>query len=171
MIWPSHVICFCVFIKEARCDDGKPYTPRSLTQLLSGIQRFINSKRESTEPLVKLQDTSNGAFRELQHVQLLEHRFRELYTEGVGTKRKQAEVISRSCSEEEILWGKGVLTRKTLLGLLNAVFYYNGINFVLRGRQEHRDFKISQLKLYSVENLEKPTEKVEVVMRVHRIWF
>ena len=41
--------------------------------------------------------------------------------------------------------------------------YYNGINFVLRGGQEHRDFKISQLKFYSVENPEKPTEKVEVI--------
>ena len=33
----------CVFVKEGRHDDGQPYTPHSLTQLLSGIQRFINS--------------------------------------------------------------------------------------------------------------------------------
>ena len=31
----------CVFVKESRRVDGKPYTPRSLSQLLSGIQRFI----------------------------------------------------------------------------------------------------------------------------------
>lgn len=43
----------CVFVKEARCDDWQPYTPCNLTQLLSGIQRFINSKREPTELLVK----------------------------------------------------------------------------------------------------------------------
>lgn len=57
---------------------------------------------------------------------------------------------------------KAYLPEKTPLGLLNAVFYYNGINFVLRGAQEHRDFKISQLKFYLVDNPEKPTEKVEV---------
>lgn len=79
----------------------------------------------------------------------------------MGTERKQAGIIS--WSEEEILWEKGVVDRKTPLGLLNAVFYYNGINFVLRGGQEHRDFKISQLKFYSVENPEKPTKKLEVV--------
>ena len=90
---------------------------------------------------MKLQDTSNVVFQELQND--LEHQFRELRTEGVGTERKQSEIISRS--EEEILWEKGVLDRKTLLGLLNTVFYYNGINFVLRGEQEHRDFKISLL--------------------------
>ena len=28
----------CTFVKEARCDDIEPYTPRSLRQLLSGIQ-------------------------------------------------------------------------------------------------------------------------------------
>ena len=30
--------------EAARRDDGQPYRPRSLTQLLSGIQHFINSK-------------------------------------------------------------------------------------------------------------------------------
>ena len=33
----------CVFVKEARHDDVQPYTPRSLTQLLFGIQCFSNS--------------------------------------------------------------------------------------------------------------------------------
>jgi len=32
----------CMFVKEARRDDGQPYTPHSLTQLLSGIQHFIS---------------------------------------------------------------------------------------------------------------------------------
>ena len=54
---------------------------------------------------MKLQDTSNAVFWELQND--LEHRFRELHAEGVGTERKQSETISRS--EEEILWEKGVL--------------------------------------------------------------
>ena len=31
----------CVFMKEARGDDGQPYTPHGLTQLLSGVQPFI----------------------------------------------------------------------------------------------------------------------------------
>ena len=66
----------CVFMKEARRDDWQLYTACSATQLLSGIECFINSKRGPTEPLVKLQDMSNAAFRKLQNI--LEHRFREL---------------------------------------------------------------------------------------------
>ena len=106
----------CVFMKEARHDTAT-YTT-SLTQLLSGIQRFIN-KREPTELLVKLQETSNAAFWELQNI--FEHWFRELH-DGVGTERKKAEVISQS--EEEVLWEKGVhvLIQKTPLGLLSAEF-------------------------------------------------
>jgi len=33
-----HWLC----VKEARCDDGQPYTPRSLTQLHSGLKQFKN---------------------------------------------------------------------------------------------------------------------------------
>ena len=32
------------------------------------------------------------------------------------------------------------------VGLLNAVFFYNGKNFCLQGGAEHRNLKISQLK-------------------------
>lgn len=80
-----------MFVKEARHDDGQLYTPRSLTQLHSGIKHFINSKSEHTEPLVKLQDTSIAVFREIQNI--LEHRFCELHAEGVGTECKQSEII------------------------------------------------------------------------------
>jgi len=38
----------CMFVKEARCDDAQLYTPRSLTQLLSGIQSFSSSKIYTT---------------------------------------------------------------------------------------------------------------------------
>ena len=34
----------CIFVKEARREDGEEYTPRSISMLLSGLQRFINSK-------------------------------------------------------------------------------------------------------------------------------
>ena len=30
------------------------------------------------------------------------------------------------------------------VALLNAVFFYNGVNFLLRGGEEHRELKISQ---------------------------
>ena len=129
----------CIFVKEARRDNGELYTPRSISMLLSGLQRFINSKCEASEPLVKLVDPTNPAFRELHNV--VERRYRELHEQGVGAIRKQADIISRE--EEEALWQSGALGTRSPLAVLNSVFYFNGLHFVLRGGQEHRNLKIS----------------------------
>ena len=50
-----------------------------------------------------------------------------------------------------------------LIHLLHAVFYYNGVNFVLRGGSEHRSLKISQLKFRAVPDPESPTRVTECV--------
>ena len=43
------------------------------------------------------------------------------------------------------------------------MFYYNGLNFVLRGGEEHRQLKISQLKFCNVPNPDDPQKVVECV--------
>jgi len=45
-----------------------------------------------------------------------------------------------------MLWDAGVLNTHTPLGLQNAVFYAIGKTFCLRGGQEHRTLKLSQLQ-------------------------
>ena len=49
------------------------------------------------------------------------------------------------------------------LALLNSVFFYNGLYFVLRGGDEHRNLKISQLTFREVDNPSNPDEKIGVV--------
>ena len=122
------LLCYwlCAFVKETRRADGQRYTPRSIQMLLSGLQRFINSRKEPSEALVKL-TADNPNYRELHNV--LDNLYRELHFSGIGAQRKQAEVISRD--EESILWEKGALSVDTPNSLLNTVFYYNGLNFVL----------------------------------------
>ena len=57
---------------------------------------------------------------------------------------KHAEVITK---EEEVqLWESGELGTKDPKALQNAVFYYNGKNFCLRGGVEHRELKVTQLE-------------------------
>ena len=48
--------------------------------------------------------------------------------------------------EEDLLWTSGALSTDTPLGLLRAVFFLNGKNFCLRGGEEHRNLRISQLE-------------------------
>ena len=101
----------------------------------------------------------NPNYRELHNV--LDNLYRELHFSGIGAQRKQAEVISRD--EESILWEKGALSVDTPNSLLNTVFYYNGLKFVLRGGDEHRSLKISQLVFKSVPNPDKPSETIRTV--------
>jgi len=56
-----------------------------------------------------------------------------------------------------------VLSSESPLGLLRAVFYLNGLNFVLREGDEHRKLKILQFAFSEVANPEKPSEMIHYV--------
>ena len=55
----------------------------------------------------------------------------------------------------------GVLSCKTPRGLLRAVFFYNGLNFVLRGGDQHRSLKLSQLHFSTVPDADNPQQTVD----------
>ena len=68
---------------------------------------------------------------------------------GLGGQRKQAGIIT--IEEEEEMWRQGVLGTDNPTKLVNTLLYLIGLNFALRGGQEHRDlkWKNSQIKLIS----------------------
>jgi hypothetical protein len=68
----------------------------------------------------------------------------KLHSEGVGAVKKSAEVFS--FEDEECLWLKGVMGVDSPSALFNAVFFYVGLNFCLRGGQEHRNLSINQFQ-------------------------
>ncbi len=70
--------------------------------------------------------------------------FRELRANGVGTE--SCATKSLTPEDEEKLWATGVLSTDTPQGLLNAVFFYNGKNYLLRGGAEHRGLNLSQIQ-------------------------
>ena len=80
--------------------------------------------------------------------------FRLLHSDGIGTKPCCSEVISQE--EEELLWSKGVLGTDSPQKLLNAIFFNCGLNFCLRGGDEHRSLKVSQLERVVVSDPANP---------------
>ena len=60
---------------------------------------------------------------------------KHLQREGLGLKRKQAEVITEE--EEKFLWAKGLLRDKHTQTLFNTIIFYNGLYFALRSGKEH----------------------------------
>ena len=69
--------------------------------------------------------------------------FRQLRQSGIGANPKKAAVISKS--EENHLWVSGILGCSSPITLQRTVFFYLGKNFCLRGGEEQRELKPSQL--------------------------
>ena len=129
----------CVFICETRTTSGESYPPRSVYSLLSGILRYMRSENPSYPNFLDKKDPKFAKF-----TTTLDNLFKDLRASGVGADSKHTEGISMD--EEDLLWKSEVLNVGTPLGLLRAVFFYNGKCFCLRGGQEHRDLQLSQLK-------------------------
>ena len=127
------------FVIETRKANGEMYPPSTLHQLLCGILRFM---REHNPECPNFLDKSDNRFRRLQGT--LDSYFHKLHSEGIGRHVKHAETISTA--EENQLWESGVLNTTTPKGLQNAVFYAIGKIFCLRGGQEHRALRLSQLQ-------------------------
>ena len=128
----------CKFISETRKSDGSEYTPRSLYLLLSGIQRKI----KSYHPEEEINIFQEPIFKPLKNV--CDSVFKRLHAKGIGTETKETPALSDT--EEAKFWDTGVIGTANPTALLNAVFFYNGKNFCLRGGVEHRNFKLSQVK-------------------------
>ena len=122
------------FVVETRKSNGEAYPPATLHQLLCGVLRYM---RDCNPGCPNFLDKKDGRFKQLYF-------FHDLHSEGTGRQVKHTETIS--VEEENQLWERGVLDCKTPRGLQNAVFYTIGKMFCLRGGQEHRALKLSQLQ-------------------------
>ena len=128
-----------MFVTETRTLNGENYPPRTLYSLLTGVLRHMRAQNPSYPNFL---DRKNPAFSELTTV--LDNLFKTLRCSGVGAKATHTEGITSD--EEDKLWETNVLNIDTPLGLLWCVFFYNGKCFCLRGGQEHRELKLSQLQ-------------------------
>ena len=125
------------FVAEVRHQDGKPYPPRTIHQLLCGLQHHMLSMNPTA---TKFMDQKNPAFRELHNT--CDNRYRTLHKEGIGSDVHHAPLITQE--EEDQLWSNGVIGTSTPKALQNAVFYYIGKRFCVRGGDEQRQLGPSQ---------------------------
>ena len=128
------------YVAETRKVNGDPYPPTSLHLLLSGLQRHMRSIDRERAPNIFAKD--NHSFQTLHHT--MDAVYKKLRANGVGSQRHATETFSKE--EENRLWESGVLGVDNPTTLLRAVFFSNGKNFCLRGGDEHRNLKLSQLE-------------------------
>ena len=94
-------------------------------------------------------DKSNPAFQELHLT--LDRVTSDLHREGLGVTKKSVAVIL--FEHENILWEKQLLGCSTPKALQMAIFYSVGLNFVLRGVQEHHDLQLQQLSCHPADTM------------------
>ena len=85
---------------------------------------------------------NNPAFQTLHNT--MDSVYRKLRSDGIGTQKHCTETFSKE--EENKLWECGVLGVDNPPSLLCAVFFSNGKNVCLRGGNEHRCLRLSQLQ-------------------------
>ena len=134
------------FVVEVRKVDGTEYPPNSLYHICAGIQRCL---RDSGRILDLFTDLSFTPFQNS-----LDGEMKRLQSSGLGTKKRQAEVIS--VDEEEKLWSTGQLGDSNPQQLLDTMVYYCGLYFALRSGREHRQLRRSPAQ---IEVLERPGER------------
>ena len=100
--WLSH------FVVECRREDGKPYPPSSISNILAGLYRYSRNCNAGSCP--NFMNRKDPNFRELTGA--LQVRFRELREEGIGAQVNHAPVVT---PEEEDMWGLKVVTTLLLL--------------------------------------------------------
>lgn len=118
------------FVHEIRRQDGKPYPPETLKQITAGLQRYLRNEKNMPVNFFKCDDPTFAGF-----YKALDCRMRELTNEGVGLEKKSASPVL--VTDEKQFWDTGVFSMDSDVGLSNAVFYYNGKVFGLRGGNEH----------------------------------
>ena len=121
---------------ETRKTDGSRYLPATLRSQVSGLNHEL---QRNGAPFSVL-DKSDGRFGAL--LKTLDTLSCELHREGIGAGKKSAKVVD---SEHEMLfWEKNLLGVSRPKLLQCTVFFYVGLNFVLRGVQEQYDLVPNQ---------------------------
>ena len=146
----------CKFVMETRKGSGKPYTPKTLLQLLTNLQSLAFERNEKA---CHFMNHKNIAFKSL-HV--INNVSKKLLADGVGAEKRQARVIS--VAEEELLWEKNILGSSSPSVLVHTVFYFCGLYFCLRGGVEHRELKLSQFEVKEIPNPSDSSSMIKCVI-------
>ena len=130
------------FVPETRKANGEFYPPKTLHQLLCGLFQHM---RDINPGCPNFLDKKDCRFKDLQGT--MDAHFHHLHSTGIGREIKHARVLTKD--DEDKLWSTGVMGTKTPKALQNALFYTVGKMFSLRGGDEMRSLKISQIQRHT----------------------
>lgn len=137
------------FILQVRDNNGCKYKPKSLFELTLSLQQYINSKRILTNHS-QINFLKDQKFATICGILDSEMKIEAKEGNAICSK-KSAGVITEEM--EELLWQTGVLGTKDPNTLRNTLLYLIGVNFALRGVQEHTSLKLSHFAIVEIDNI------------------
>ena len=140
--YPVNVHTLAAFILEACRADGNPYPSSTLKKILTTLFCVMKKRFRAVNVTNFVDKSAQEKYFPLLH-NALDRTLRELRENGIGVERKRASLITPDI--ENKLWNVGIIGTHSPQALLNAVFFYNGKNFCLRGISEHMKLKFSQI--------------------------
>ena len=131
------------FILEVRKKDGSVYPPNTLYHICCGLMRHL--KWTGKPEINFFKDKEFADFRAS-----LDAEMKNLQSQGIGSKKRQADVLRED--EQELLWQKGLLGDTTPQSLLDTIVFCNGLYFALRSGKEHRQLRNTPCQIELVEH-------------------
>lgn len=138
--------CLKYFVMEVRKTDGTKYPPRTLKEIIAGVQHHFNYvlKRE-------MSIFTGQAFSATR--ESLDAEMKTSAKEGNVKLKRRANAIS--IDNERELWNNGTFGDSNPRQLIDTLIYHLGIHLALRAIDEHRDLEFgpgSQITLKTDEN-------------------
>ena len=124
-------MALCKFLAEVKKLDGSEFPPKTLYDIIIGVQMYLESVG------VHYKFLEDQRFVNLKFT--LDNLMKERCTDGFGMHVQQAQVIS--FEQENYLWETGILGTSNPSQLLDTVLYLIGITCALRAGKEHRQLR------------------------------
>ena len=125
-----------LFYAQVKKANGQDYEPDSLRTMLAGLDRYLRDMGKSFSILCDKKFKTSR--------QILNGKAIELREQGKGKKPRKADALTQD--DEERLWQAGVLGTDTPKTLNYTIFYLLSQHFGTRGRQEHHQIRIEDLR-------------------------
>jgi len=148
--------CLKYFIPEIRKANGERYPPRTLKEIIAGIQHFYCY--EINKQLSIFLDQEFFETREI-----LDAVMKQSAKEGYRKPVKRAAPVTMET--EESLWTNGVFGRGDGKQVINTLIYYFGLNFSLRARQEQKNLIFGERSQITLERDDDGFERLCYIER------